>query len=205
MSVIVPDEVFIENNIKKTLKLIETTLGQDDPLYAFISKNSETYALCPASPKIEYPSCFPGGLAYHNLFVHFWFKKFSTIMTADKIPASSLVKVSILHDIGKLGVDNKEYYIFAQEDWKKKKGIYYETNPKLSYSKINHRSLYIAQQNNISLTEDEYYTILLDDGTYDESIKDYKHKTCKMAIVFEYALRWARKLEEENIVDLTSV
>jgi hypothetical protein len=190
-----PDEEFIKKNYETTIKLIE-----EASLGGLIDGLGERYAICPASSRKEYYSSFPGGLAYHNLFVRFWMQKFADLMAPGEITPQSITKLSLLHEIGKVGTTEEDYYTPQESDWHRERGIYYEVNPNLQYMKIPQRSLFLAQQHLIPLTQDEYLAILLHDGQHDEANKAYKFKEPKLAVVLQTAVQWARKLEKENTV-----
>lgn len=193
MSNIKPDQEFILNNYKKTLNVIK-----DPNLSSLLQDYEERYMLCPASRQSSYYSAFPGGLAYHNLFVLFWAKKFCKFLSVKDLSEDSIVKVSILHEIGKLGTLQESYFIPQKSSWHREKGIYYEINPNISFMKIPHRSLFWAQKYKISLTQDEYLAILLNNDYYNEENIYYKYKESQFVLLFQQATQWARKLEKEN-------
>lgn len=194
---ITPTAEWIQNNFDNTLKVVKSSGLEEMEL--MLSRLDETYSMSPASSKKEYGSCFPGGLCFHNLHVLKWFNKFASIMSEEKIPMSTMIKLSILHEIGKVGNKQEPYYIRNDGSYFDDKGLYYSINPKLQYMKIVDRSLYLAQKFNVPLTEQEYLAIKLSDE-HDEETKSYKYKEPQLALILQNAVSWSRKLEKDNII-----
>src|SRR3990167_8814844 len=198
MKIITPNEEFISSNFSKTTDIIKNTFeGPNIPLLKLIETLGERYAVSPASSKKDFHSAFPGGLCYHNLNVLTWIGKFAQLMAPGKYTKQSLVTVGILHDLGKVGNIEEEFYLPNKSDWHRERGMFFETNLKMQYMRIPHRSLFLAQQFNIPLTEEEYLAIMLHDGQYDEGNKNYSNKEPDLAIILHYADLWAARLEKQ--------
>lgn len=200
-----PNEKFIVKNYEETLKLINDTFGKDDPLHKMIDGLGNRYALCSATTRKEYYSAFPGGLCYHNRHMHFWMKKFATLMGVQS--EKSVVKIAVLHEIGKLGDLENEYYMELDSKWHRDKGMYFEVNPKVQFMKVPDRSLWLAQHYRIKLSQDEYLAILLHDvievsGRREEG---YHYKVPKLAALTQFAYRYSTQLEKENEILWPSV
>jgi len=198
MTTINPTEDFIFSNYQKVMDIapedVKVLLEKD----GFAAR----YSFCPASSRKEYFSYFPGGLVYHSLNVFKWITKFSALF-ATEAKSETLARVSFLHCLGKVGTMTEDYYLPQSSEWHRNKGMLYEINPNLQYMKIPQRSLFLAQEADIKLTQDEYLAILLSDGQYDDSNKSYKYKEPKLALVLQNAIQWSRKIEKENtVVDL---
>ena len=200
MTTINPTEDFIFSNYQKLIGIVPSDVK------AFLEKDgfAARYSFCPASSRKEYFSSFPGGLVYHSLNLVKWVSRFSALMGAEnEFDKNSLLRVSLLHCVGKVGTLEEEYYLPQRSQWHRDRGMLYEINPNLQYMKIPQRSLFLAQEAGIKLTNDEYLAILLSDGQYDDSNSSYKYKEPKLALVLQNAIQWARKLEKENsVVDL---
>ena len=199
MAKIVPDESFMEKNHKKTVNLLQETFGLNSGIVNLLCDFEERYVLCPASSRREYYSCFPGGLSYHNLFVRFVMQNLAKVMSYN-ISEANLLKIAFLHEIGKLGTKEHEYYIPQKSDWHREKGMYYEINPDIQYMKVSQRSLFLINQYDIPLSEQEYLAILLHDGQSDSCNSSYKFKEPTLVLLLQNAVQWARKLEKENDV-----
>jgi hypothetical protein len=196
-----PDEKFITNNYEQTLKIIEDTFSKNHNLYKMIDRLGNSYATCPATTRKEYYSSFPGGLCYHNRHMYFWMKKFADMMSNEDL-TKSLVKVAVLHEIGKVGDLDHEYYVDKDSNWHRERGIYFEVNPDIQFMKIPDRSIYLAQEFGVTLDKDEYLAILLHDvievsGRREEG---YHYKVPKLATITQFAYRHSTQIEKANQV-----
>jgi hypothetical protein len=196
-----PYEDWVHGNFLKTLELVETNFSKEHGLYKLLDTLGDRYALCPASLGKEHYSSFPGGLAYHNLHTLKWVSKFANLMAENEISRSSMILVSILHEIGKIGTMTEDYFIRRDGKYFDDKGLYYDYNPKIQYMKISQRSLALAQEIGIILHENEYLAILLHDGYGDnEHASFYRYREPILSIVLQNAVTWARRLEKNSIV-----
>jgi hypothetical protein len=203
---IIANEEFIKRNYDKTLDLIRKVFksGDEDtfipPLLRMIEDLGERYAICPASSNKDYYSAFPGGLCYHNLHVLTWIGRVATTLAPKEFSNETLLTVSLLHSIGKVGDEKHDLYVPTKEDWKIKNGTYYDINPDLQYIRVPQRSLYLASRYNIPLTQDEYLAIMLAEGQNDEANSSYRYREPKLALILQYATQWAERIEKENNV-----
>jgi hypothetical protein len=134
-------------------------------------------ASSPASTKKDFHNAYAGGYLDHVLRV----VEYSIIY--DKVwdkfgqnkdyTLENLVFSAINHDLGKLGYDDKAFYLPNDEDWQIKKGIYFKYNKDLVHMRISDRSLFVLQKYNIPINENEYLAIKLHDGLYEEANKSY--------------------------------
>jgi len=203
MPTINPNEEFIVRNYENTIKLIgtmEDDLRSDALMGLFRNAYSEKYMLCPASTQKAFYSSFPGGLCYHNLHVLKWLKKFSDLMASSKYSTDTLLTVSLLHEIGKIGDGKKDYYLPLDSDWHRGKGIFYEINRNIMFMRVPQRSLYLAAESEIDLTQEEYLAILLHEGMLVEENKPYAYKTPELAQLLFYADQHAISIEKQNRV-----
>ena len=191
---IIPTAEWIEQNYTTTVKLVNSC--DLKRLEVLLTDFAEQYATCPASARKEHYSAFPGGLAYHNLHVLKWIKSFATMMAPDEISKTTMVKLAILHEIGKLGSKDQSYFVRQNGKYYDEKGLYYDFNNCSQFMSVPHRSLFLAQYYGIELTSDEFLAILL----YDNDSDFYKYKEPKLALILHHAVQWARKLEKDNII-----
>lgn len=191
---IAPDLDFVKKNYDKTIELLHE---QGSPLESLVDSLGERYALAPASSKKEFYSSFPGGLAFHNLHMYFWMKKFvqSLGVAADPL---ELLNISILHELGKVGDEKEDYYIPIESDWHRERGIFYEINPKIQFMRTPHRSLYWAQQSGVTLSQDVYMSVLLYEGRQEDSV--YKYKQPSLSTATQFAHHYSTHLEKKNEV-----
>lgn len=112
--------------------------------------------IAPASTSTDYYGAFEGGLLQSTLNI----TKYAVALNATlpeelQAEAGSLVKVCFLHQIGKA-----KLYVPLVSDWHNKKGIMYDFNNELTSMTVGERSIYYAQSNGVTFTEDEYQAIL---------------------------------------------
>lgn len=198
---IVPNEEFITKNYTKTIELLEKLNLPE--LKKLVENYSEEYATAPASTYKKMYSAFPGGLCYHNLNVLKWLNTFANEVAPNEWSKSTLLKIAILHDFGKVGEKDNPYFVPNPSEWHRNNGFHYDMNDSLKFfMRVPHRSLFLAQQFGIHLTEDEYLAILLCDGQWDEANAPYKYKETRLAYVTNMAVQWARKVEGSRHEDI---
>lgn len=169
----------IENNWDDFVTHLRYNLTGDrlENLLAFYDEYADRFATMPASGNVAYHNAFIGGYIEHVNRVYklafrirdLWKAEGVTIDFTDE----QLAMVTLNHDIGKFGDDQKEYYLDETEEWKKKKGHIFKHNPELQFMKTADRSLYLLQSIGVSLNEKEWLAIHLHDGLYEEGAKSY--------------------------------
>ena len=150
-----------------------------------------------------------GGLSKHSLNVYRTMLDLNQSLKAD-IPLDTIILVSILHDLGKMGDYGKPNYVenFVRSKTKNKEtGEYdmvrsaakpYETNKELLYVDHEVRSIAIAERF-ITLTEEEERAILLHNGLY--GVFGYQLKTAKqtpLELILHWSDMWASRIIEEE-------
>ena len=147
----------------------------------------ERIMLAPASSKIFFHNCFPGGLVKHSLFV---FKQLVKLVKAFDLKYSNetIIFVSLYHDFAKTGDLEQDFYLPQDSDWHREKGQHYKINENLNFWMPNsHRSLWIFQRFGIELTEEEWLSILLNDGIGAEENRVYKFRVPELAFYLNVA------------------
>jgi len=170
----------IQENWIEFMSYIETYISEPrkTALRNFYEKYAERIMLMPASHKKEYHNAFPGGYIEHvnrviqaalkinSVWEDFGVNKNYTI--------EELVFSAMNHDLGKMGDEENESYIPQTDQWRKDKlGEDYTFNTKLEFMTVPDRGLYLLHQHGIDYTKNEWLTIKLHDGLYDESNKPY--------------------------------
>lgn len=184
----------IESNWKTFEKWIEALGDRRAAVSEMINHFAERACMAPASSRIEFHNAFPGGFIDHSLRV----LKFTVDLAATfkvKIPKESLIISSLFHDWGKVGTLEEDYYIRQESDWHRKRGQFYVNNPKIKMSNAQ-LSLFMLNQFNVKLSTEEYLAILLNDGQYAESNKQYAMKEPKLALLVHMADRWSSQCEK---------
>ena len=81
---------------------------------------------------------------------------------------------AINHDLGKLGTDDQPFYIPNDSQWHvEKQGAHFKINTNMIHMRIADRSLFYLQQAGIPVSENEFLSIKLHDGLYEEGNKPY--------------------------------
>ena len=114
-----------------------------------------------------------------------------------------------------LGSGEEMAYLPSKDDWRKKNlGEMYQYNKKLAYMSVPDRSIKLLVDHDIKLTENEWMTIKLHDGLYDQAnepyLKNYMpeqkprtsmvfiiHQADLMAARIEFEHVWLSKFNEE--------
>jgi hypothetical protein len=142
----------------------------------------------PASTMLSLHNAFPGGLIDHLLRVTGYALKLNELLPENlKQTKESVIRVSLLHSIGKVGL-----YTPCKSDWHiKNQGKMYEFNESLTSMTISERSLfYIMSNNNGSmLTDVEYQAI----ANYDKNTSDKMSEwhTASLGEILKMAIKLA--------------
>ena len=107
----------------------------------------------------------PGGLVEFSLKVASAAKSASSSFG----PASSLVKVALLHDIGRVGglEEGTDLYLPQTSDWHRDKlGQFYKYNDNCPKMNIAHRSLWLLSHFGIELSREEWVAINVAQGMH---------------------------------------
>ena len=167
-------------NVVKFNEYIDTyiTGTRKNNLKQFYNSIEQTLTDSPASTKEAHHNCFPGGYLDHVLRVT------ELALVIDRVwdkfnqkknyTLEELVFSCLNHDLGKLGTNDQPFYIPNDSDWHiKNQGAHYKYNSKMTHMRISDRSLYYLQQAGIPVSENEFLTIKLHDGLYEEANKSY--------------------------------
>jgi len=158
----------------------------------------ERFFEAPASNKLEYHNCFVGGLAEHSLRVYGNLTKLCSLFAKD-ISKDTIILVSLMHDLGKLGTISEPYYLEQDSDWhKENRGEYYKHNLDLEFLNVAQRSLRLLELFHVPLTEVEYKAILIHDGQYVDANKQYAHKESMLGLLTHHADVLACRIEQEK-------
>jgi hypothetical protein len=145
----------------------------DESLNIFLSTCGERIAMCPASMKLDQYGCEPGGLVRHALDVASKMRILNDSMDFG-LELDSILKVSLLHEIGKIGDLENDYFIPQESEWHREKlGQMFIYNPKVQKMSISHRTLFLLQHFGIKLTRDEWIAIQVSTGLHFEENRFY--------------------------------
>lgn len=174
------------------------------PVLAMLDHMGERLAVCPASAKLEYHNCFPGGLVEHSLrvldYALEWTKGLKRTLTG-RVRRDSLIVSCLFHDLGKAGDDEQDYYVplSRENEWKREKwGQHYDYNPRLTYMTVPLRGLWLLQRFGVVLTQDEALAVYLNDGQYIAENKPYAMREPELAMVVHQSDVLATRWEKEH-------
>ena len=151
-----------------------------------LDKYEDRIVICPASMKTNYHCAYPGGLVEHTINVVKFSLQLKKLVDST-IVQESLIMAALFHDLGKIGNENLDYYLDQQSNWHRERGNVYQVNEKLPYMPHAQRSLYLLQLNGISLTHDEFSSILIHDGQYLNENKAWALKEPVLAVILHQA------------------
>lgn len=136
-------------------------LGSKGTLQSYVEDNAERIMLAPASTKLEYTCCHPGGLVEHSLRVLQTAAKLRQAYgLMEQVSKESVILCSLFHDIGKVGSDNKDYYVEQRSDWHRDKlGQYYTVAERFQHIAVSQLSLFILSQQKVELDINEWYAM----------------------------------------------
>jgi hypothetical protein len=117
----------------------------------------------------DYHNAFEGGLIDHLLRVANYAIRINNSLPDDeKVDQNSLLKVCLLHGIGKA-----KLYTPCTSEWhRKNQGKMYEFTKDLVSMRVSERSLYYALSHGIQITEEEFSAIIFFDKI-DDRMSDY--------------------------------
>jgi hypothetical protein len=160
------DQAKIVSNTKKYFETATNNGFMNDELIQFLG---EDFIKAPASSMADYHNAFEGGLIDHLLKVASYAVKINNTLPEDeKVDQTSLIKVCLLHGIGKA----KLYKPCTSEWHRKNQGKMYEFNEDLVSMRIGERSVYYILSYGIKITEEEFSAILFFDKV-DDKMSDY--------------------------------
>jgi hypothetical protein len=181
------EEQLLEN-LEKFYSLIDKYILSErkNPLIDMYKDLEDNLVISPASTKKNYHNAFIGGFVDHTIRV----TEFSIML--DKVwdrfgqtkdyTQEELVFSAINHDLGKLGYKDLPHYIPNDSDWHVKQGFYYKYNTELTHMRVSDRSLFMLQKYGIEVSENEYLTIKLHDGCYEEANMSYYKASSEFGI-----------------------
>jgi hypothetical protein len=160
---------------------------EDENINNMLDELGERLAIAPASQKTDQVGCFPGGLVQHALDVTISMKNINESLGFD-IPINSILRVGLLHEIGKLGNLEHDLFVEQESDWHREKlGQMYKFNEDLDRMSTSHRTLYLLQHFGVKLSSDEWIAIQVSQGTHFEENRFYVGHEPKLAALIHMA------------------
>lgn len=169
--------------------LMSTNRPGMDKMLEYMEENGFYTASCSGKHHLN----IRGGLAEHSLNVFENADKLSKTLNTN-IDAASIVIVSLLHDLGKMGDFGKLNYIEnILKSGKVSEAEPFKTNPELLYIPHEVRSIEIAERF-IKLTEEEAHAIYYHNGKYTHIGYDLKETPLQM--ILHFADLWSSRVTE---------
>jgi len=171
----------IQSNWNRYISEIEKSFSKErtDILLPFLDKYKERMMMMPASSKNWHHSAFAGGYTDHVLRVFDCANKLyeTWVLMGGDVSTYTVEEMkfaALFHDLGKMGQQEGEYYQPNDSQWHMDKlGQMYKFNTAIPAMKVPERSLFILQEIGCKVTQNEFITIKIHDGLYDESNKFY--------------------------------
>jgi len=146
-------------------------------------------AVTPCSVRKEYHGSYIGGLVDHSLRLTSNIVNFNKVYSLT-VPIETMLFVGLFHGLGKVGDLEKDCFLEHQSDWHVKQGIFYEFNKELSFMTVPHRTLFLLQHFGITLSEEEYTTILLSGDVSSGEESKYLLQEPPLTMLFQAAARF---------------
>ena len=190
----------IASNFDKFRSVCERLNDRSTPALALVDHLGERLALCPASSRKDFHHAIPGGLVDHSLRVLTNAMKLCKTFGWE-VSKESLIIGCLFHDLGKVGDHEKDYYVPQDSDWHREKlGEMYKYNKDMQYMTVPHRGVWLCQHFGLKLSQEEWLSIILNDGQYDEVNAPYKMKEPRLADIVHMSDIISTKQEKELLV-----
>jgi hypothetical protein len=182
-----------EQIVKNTKKYFQTAQEQGFMTEELMNFLGESFIKAPASTMADLHNAFEGGLIDHLLRVTKYAVSLNESILPEtlKIAKKDIIKVCFLHQIGKAHL-----YVPCTSEWHiKNQGKMYEFNNELTSMRVGERSAYYAMSHGVSLTDEEYQSIINFDK--DDSDLQSKYHTSILGNLLKMANELAI-MEEKN-------
>ena len=178
----------ILKNTEKYFKTAEAHGFMTDELMTLLGQE---FIAAPASTRSDLHNAFEGGLIAHLLLTTKYAVELNNILPEDmRVDLKSLLKVTLLHQIGKA-----KLYV-AEDKWHQDRGMMYKFNNDLVSMSVGERSAIYALSNGVTLTEEEYQAIVNYDK--DDSDKQAKWHSTTLGVILRQANELAIMDEKAN-------
>ena len=202
----------IQKNWEQLRNLVSNTFEGErlEKLNKMYDHFEDRMCIAPASAKEQYHYAHVGGYVEHVLHVvdcalkvmNLWCAEGATI----NFTTEEVIFAALHHDLGKVGDMDKDYYVPQDSEWhRKNRGEIFTHNGALQYMTVTDRAVYLLNQFQIPMSQNEYIGLRLADGMYEEANKsyymsynpDYALKT-NIAYIIHQADMMATKIEYDE-------
>jgi hypothetical protein len=180
------------------LKSVVTKRKEEfDRLIEFMETETE-FLTAPASTRFHMSK--EGGLLEHSVNVCETMLRIKHAL-APNIDDESCIIVSLIHDLGKVGMPGNPQYIKNKPTEKQQRYGYsasvpYSFNNSLTYLSVPVRSIYLALPY-IHLSEEEVQAVMYHDGQYVDDNKSVATKETPLLLLLQYADSWSAFVTEK--------
>lgn len=157
----------------RNAQLLEVVTKNWDNYVSFLEKGGVPAALiaalsdkempsAPASTRSDLVGSYVGGLVELSLRSMIHMVKLATVYGVQtEVNRNTIIKVGLLHDIGKLGTPSGEpYYVESKDEWRRNKlGENYSINPDLQHLTVPMLTTMWLNKYNIELSPDEMHAV----------------------------------------------
>ena len=170
----------IAKNWEQLRSLINNTFEGErkEKLNKMYDHFEDRMCMAPASGKEQYHYAHVGGYVEHVLHVVDCALKITNLWAAEgatiNFTTEEVIFAAMHHDLGKVGDMDKDYYVPQESEWhRKNRGEIFTHNGELQYMTVTDRAIYLLNQFQIPMTENEYVGLRLTDGLYEDANKSY--------------------------------
>lgn len=164
--------------------------------YRVLEENIIRLESCPSSTK--YHGSYPGGLIDHSLSVALLSKNLAITTKTYNAFIESLTFCALVHDLGKLGSLDEDFYLINPDAQKRGKEPYI-VNTKLVSMPHELRTLYWLEMLGVNnLTEEEYQAIFFRAGPYTPGYLDQVRKESALLVLLHSADNISAKIMEDR-------
>lgn len=180
-----------------TSALMSVCVGNETEIRALLDDLGERLIVAPSVDKDRDPGCHPGGLVKVSLDTAGVAVKLIGAYGLSKDIKPSLIKVCLLHDIGKVGDETHDYLIPNEVGWQREKGSLYKFNDDKHFAKMSttHRTLYLLQKYGVKLTKEEWIAIQISSGQYIEENRFYLYAEPPIGLILQQAKYYVLRRE----------
>ena len=159
----------------------------DHNLNNLLDELGERLVMTPASPRLDQYGAAPGGLVEHSLKVTSTMRTLNSALEMG-LPTASILKVGLLHDLGKVGDLTTRYFVEQDSSWHREKlGQLFKFNEGLNKMSVSHRTLWLLQHYGVTLDNNEWLAIQLAAGFHFEENRFYVNHEPSLALLLQQA------------------
>jgi 23S rRNA maturation-related 3'-5' exoribonuclease YhaM len=184
----------VREEYEELLARVTTRTAEVRGFDKFLKENT-SWLSAPASTRFHL--AYTGGLLEHSVNVARTLLKLKQVLACN-IDEESCILVGLFHDLGKVGMPGKPYYLDNADSWQKRnRGIHYVVNKDLVHMDIATRSLYLLASH-IQLSDEEAQAVRYHDGQYISENRSVAHRETKLTRLVQYADNWAGGVIEDG-------